>query len=78
MASASRRWIAIRWASQNRSEPSGGLKFDNCSSRLRSMNDDLASGFQEVDRAAEFAVFSSCLTLVDSTPLLRRVQACEL
>ena len=32
------------------------------------MNDDLASGFQDVDRTADFAVFSSCLTLVDSIP----------
>lgn len=32
------------------------------------MNDDLASGFQAVDRAANFAVFSGCLTLVDSIP----------
>ena len=32
------------------------------------MNDDLASGFQDVDRAADFAVFSSCLTLVESIP----------
>ena len=32
------------------------------------MNDDLASGFQGVDRATDFAVFSSCLTLVGSIP----------
>jgi ubiquinone/menaquinone biosynthesis C-methylase UbiE len=32
------------------------------------MNDDLASGFQDVDRAADFAVFSSCLILVESIP----------
>lgn len=32
------------------------------------MSDDLASGFRDVDRAADFAVFSSCLTLVDSLP----------
>lgn len=32
------------------------------------MNDDLASGFQDVDRSPDFAVFSSCLTLVDSIP----------
>ena len=32
------------------------------------MNEDLASGFQDVDRAADFAVFSGCLTLVDSIP----------
>lgn len=32
------------------------------------MHDDLASGFQNVDRATDFAVFSSCLTLVDSIP----------
>jgi ubiquinone/menaquinone biosynthesis C-methylase UbiE len=32
------------------------------------MNDDLASGFRDVDRAADFAVFSGCLTLVDSIP----------
>src|SRR3954452_12718276 len=32
------------------------------------MNDDLASGFQDVDRAADFAVFSRCLTLVESIP----------
>lgn len=32
------------------------------------MDDDLASGFQSVDRAADFAVFSGCLALVDSLP----------
>ena len=32
------------------------------------MNDDLASGFRDVDRAADFAVFSGCLDLVDSIP----------
>ena len=32
------------------------------------MNDDLASGFRDVDSAADFAVFSGCLTLVDSIP----------
>jgi ubiquinone/menaquinone biosynthesis C-methylase UbiE len=32
------------------------------------MNDDLASGFQDVDRASDFAVFSSCLTLIESIP----------
>ena len=32
------------------------------------MNDDLASGFRDVDSAADFAVFSSCLTLVQSIP----------
>ena len=30
------------------------------------MTDDLASGFQRVDRASDFEVFSSCLTLIDS------------
>ena len=32
------------------------------------MTDDLAGGFQSVDAAADFAVFSSCLTLIDSLP----------
>ena len=32
------------------------------------MHDDLASGFRDVDRARDFAVFSSCLTLVESIP----------
>jgi ubiquinone/menaquinone biosynthesis C-methylase UbiE len=32
------------------------------------MHDDLASGFQNVDRAADFAVFSGCLSLVQSLP----------
>jgi ubiquinone/menaquinone biosynthesis C-methylase UbiE len=32
------------------------------------MNEDLASGFRDVDRAADFAVFSSCLALVESMP----------
>lgn len=32
------------------------------------MADDLASGFQSVDRAADFEVFASCLTLIDSLP----------
>ena len=32
------------------------------------MTDDLASGFQRVDRASDFEVFSSCLTLIDSLP----------
>jgi ubiquinone/menaquinone biosynthesis C-methylase UbiE len=32
------------------------------------MTDDLAGGFQSVDAASDFAVFSSCLTLIDSLP----------
>ncbi len=32
------------------------------------MTDDLASGFQNVDRAVDFAVFSGCLSLIDSMP----------
>jgi ubiquinone/menaquinone biosynthesis C-methylase UbiE len=32
------------------------------------MTDDLASGFQRVDRAGDFEVFSRCLTLIDSLP----------
>jgi len=32
------------------------------------MSDDLASGFRNVDRASDFAVFSSCLDLVVSLP----------
>jgi hypothetical protein len=32
------------------------------------MPDDLAGGFQIVDAASDFAVFSSCLTLIDSLP----------
>ena len=32
------------------------------------MADDLASGFQSVDQASDFEVFSSCLTLIDSLP----------
>ena len=32
------------------------------------MTDDLAGGFQSVDAAADFAVFSSCLTLINSLP----------
>jgi SAM-dependent methyltransferase len=32
------------------------------------MTDDLAGGFQSVDAASDFEVFSSCLTLVDSLP----------
>ncbi|WP_165250922.1 methyltransferase domain-containing protein [Paludisphaera soli] len=32
------------------------------------MGDDLASGFRDVDRAADFATFADCLTLVDSIP----------
>ena len=32
------------------------------------MTDDLASGFQSVDRASEFALFSGCLDLIDSLP----------
>src|SRR5689334_21416193 len=32
------------------------------------MSDDLASGFQNVDSASNFATFSGCLTLVDSIP----------
>ncbi|WP_123024290.1 class I SAM-dependent methyltransferase [Mycolicibacterium stellerae] len=31
-------------------------------------HDDLASGFQSVDRASDFEVFASCLTLIDSLP----------
>jgi ubiquinone/menaquinone biosynthesis C-methylase UbiE len=32
------------------------------------MNDDLASGFKDVDRAADFTVFSSCLDLIEKIP----------
>jgi ubiquinone/menaquinone biosynthesis C-methylase UbiE len=32
------------------------------------MTDDFASGFQSVDRASDFEVFSSCLTLIESLP----------
>ena len=32
------------------------------------MTDDLASGFQSVDHASDFEVFSRCLTLIDSLP----------
>lgn len=32
------------------------------------MADDLAAGFQSVDRASEFEVFADCLTLIDSLP----------
>jgi ubiquinone/menaquinone biosynthesis C-methylase UbiE len=32
------------------------------------VTDDLASGFQSVDRASDFEMFSSCLTLIDSLP----------
>src|SRR5262249_51369817 len=32
------------------------------------MVDDLAGGFQSVDAASDFAVFSRCLTLIDSLP----------
>ena len=32
------------------------------------MADDLASGFQSVDHASDFDVFSNCLTLIDSLP----------
>ena len=32
------------------------------------MADDLASGFQSVDRASDFEVFASCLALIDSLP----------
>lgn len=32
------------------------------------MADDLASGFQSVDRASDLEVFVSCLTLIDSLP----------
>jgi ubiquinone/menaquinone biosynthesis C-methylase UbiE len=32
------------------------------------MHDDLASGFRDVDGAADFEVFSRCLTLVESIP----------
>ena len=32
------------------------------------MADDLASGFQSVDHASDFEVFSRCLTLIDSLP----------
>ena len=42
------------------------------------MADDLASGFQSVDHASDFEVFASCLTLIDSLPFFRRVQARKL
>lgn len=34
----------------------------------KGMTHDLASGFQSVDRASEFALFSGCLDLIDSLP----------
>src|SRR5690349_14841832 len=36
--------------------------------RGKHMTDDLAGGFQSVDAASDFMVFSSCLTLIDSLP----------
>jgi ubiquinone/menaquinone biosynthesis C-methylase UbiE len=33
------------------------------------MTDDLAGGFQNVDDASDFALFSNCLTLIDSLPV---------
>ena len=38
------------------------------------MNDDLASGFQDVDGASHFAVFSGCLSLVDSIPFFADIK----
>jgi ubiquinone/menaquinone biosynthesis C-methylase UbiE len=38
------------------------------------MSDDLASGFQDVDNAADFAVYASCLTLVESLPFFAEVK----
>jgi ubiquinone/menaquinone biosynthesis C-methylase UbiE len=32
------------------------------------LSDDLAAGFQSVDSSSDFAVFSNCLTLIDSLP----------
>ena len=32
------------------------------------MTDDLAEGFQSVDAASDFGVFSNCLTLIDLLP----------
>jgi ubiquinone/menaquinone biosynthesis C-methylase UbiE len=32
------------------------------------MKDDIAAGFKDVDHAADFAVFASCLNLIDSLP----------
>src|SRR5262245_154830 len=32
------------------------------------MKDDIASDFKDVDRAADFALFSSCLDLIESMP----------
>ncbi len=38
------------------------------------MGDDLASGFRSVDRASDFGVFSSCLTLVASLPFFAEIK----
>lgn len=38
------------------------------------MSDDLASGFRDVDRAEDFAVFASCLALVESLPFFAEVK----
>jgi ubiquinone/menaquinone biosynthesis C-methylase UbiE len=38
------------------------------------MSDDLASGFRNVDKAADFAVFSSCLDLVESLPFFAEIK----
>jgi len=35
---------------------------------VETVADDLASGFQRVDRASDFEVFATCLTLIDSLP----------
>ena len=35
------------------------------------MKDDIASDFKDVDRAADFAMFASCLDLIDSLPFFK-------
>ncbi len=37
------------------------------------MKDDLASGFKNVDRAADFAVFSNCKHIADPAPVVREM-----
>lgn len=49
-----------------------GARTHNGSSKP--MGDDLASGFKSVDKAADFGVFSSCLTLVASLPFFAEIK----
>jgi ubiquinone/menaquinone biosynthesis C-methylase UbiE len=56
--------LSIRFLVYGRCIPTG----QTFTGEGQTVTDDLASGFQRVDRASDFATFSRCLTLIDSIP----------